>query len=71
VASCPWCGRQEAERAYRLWKARQVAEQQGSDAVAVEEGKEGKEGEKRKALVDFAVHGLKRDLFPDLMEYMG
>jgi hypothetical protein len=31
----------------------------------------GEEGEERKALVDFAVHGLKGDLFPDLMEYMG
>jgi hypothetical protein len=26
VASCPWCGWQEAERAYLLWKARQVAD---------------------------------------------
>jgi hypothetical protein len=62
---------QEAERAYLLWKARQVADQQGSGAVAVEGGHEGKEGEERKALVDFAVKGLKGDLFPDLMEYMG
>jgi hypothetical protein len=55
---------QEAERAYLLWKARQVADQEGSGAVAVE-------GEERKALLDFAVHGLKGDLFTDLMEYMG
>jgi uncharacterized protein len=61
-------GWQEAERAYLLWKAREVADQQGSGAVAVEGGKEGEEGE---ALVDFAVHRLKGDLFPDLMEYMG
>jgi hypothetical protein len=27
--------RQEAERAYQLWKARQVADQQGIDVVAV------------------------------------
>jgi hypothetical protein len=57
---------QEAERAYLLWKARQVADQQGSGAVAVR-GRGGQE----EALVDFAVHGLKRDLFPDLMEYIG
>jgi hypothetical protein len=59
---------QEAERAYLLWKARQVADQQGSGAVAVEGGQE---AEERKALVDYAVHRLKGDLFPDLMEYMG
>jgi hypothetical protein len=66
-----WASWQEAERAYLLWKARQVADQQGSGAVAVE-GEEGEEeGEERKALLDFAVHGLKGDLFPDLVEYMG
>jgi hypothetical protein len=49
-----------------------VADQQGSGAVAVEGGQEeGKGWEAKKALVDFAVHGLKGDLFPDLMEYMG
>jgi hypothetical protein len=48
-----------------------VADQQGSGAVAVEGEEEGKEGEGKEALVDFAVHGLKGDLFPDLMEYMG
>jgi hypothetical protein len=58
-------GWQEAERAYLLWKARQVADQQGSGAVAVPRGQEGE------ALVDYVVHGLKGDLFPDLMEYMG
>jgi hypothetical protein len=64
-------GWQEAERSFLLYKARQVADQQGSGAVAVvgeEEGKEGKEGE---AILDYAVHGLKGDLFPSLMEYMG
>jgi hypothetical protein len=45
-----------------------VADQHGSGAVTVEGGRE---GEERKAVVDFAVHGLKGDLFPDLMEYMG
>jgi hypothetical protein len=45
-----------------------VADQQGSGAVAV---RGGREGEERRALLDFAVHGLKGDLFPDLMEYMG
>jgi hypothetical protein len=34
-----------------------------------EEG--GQEGEAKEALVDWVVHGLKGDLFPDLMEYMG
>jgi hypothetical protein len=62
---------QEADRAYQLWKARQVADQQGSGAVAVVSGEEGKEGEERRALVDWVVHGLKGDLFPDLMEMMG
>jgi hypothetical protein len=62
---------QEAERAYVLWKARQVADQQGSGAVAVEGGHEGKEAEEGRALVDWVVHGLKGDLFPDLMEMMG
>jgi hypothetical protein len=62
---------QEAERAYLLWKARQVVDQQGSGAVAVGNGHGGQEGEAREALVDFVVHGLKGDLFPDLMELMG
>jgi hypothetical protein len=61
-------GWQEAERAYLLWKARQVADQHGSGAVAVEGGQE---GEVKEALVDHVLHGLKGDLFPDLMEYMG
>jgi hypothetical protein len=45
-----------------------VADQQGVAGVAV---KGPGEGEETKALVDFAVNGLKGDLFPDLMEYMG
>jgi hypothetical protein len=53
---------------YLLWKARQVADQQGSGAVAVPRGR-GRE--EREALVDFAVKRLKGGLFPDLMEYMG
>jgi hypothetical protein len=52
----------------QLWKARQVADQQGSGEMAVRGRQEGEEG---KALLDFAVHGPKGDLFPDLMEYMG
>jgi hypothetical protein len=49
-----------------------VADQQGSGAVAVVGvgGEEGEEGEAKKALLDFAVHRLKGDLFPDLMDYM-
>jgi uncharacterized protein len=62
---------QEAERAYLLWKARQVADQQGSGAVAVPKGWRGAEGEEGRALLDFAVHGLKGDLFTELMEMMG
>jgi hypothetical protein len=57
---------QEAERAYLLWKARQVADQQRSGAVAVE----GKEGGARKAVFDFVVHDLKGDLFPELVDFM-
>jgi hypothetical protein len=49
-----------------LWRARQVADQQRSGAVAVKGGEEVK-----KALLDFAVHHLKGDLFPELMDYMG
>jgi hypothetical protein len=45
-----------------------VADQQGSGAVAVVG--EGEEGEKGRALVDFAVHHLKGDLFPGLMDCM-
>jgi hypothetical protein len=52
-------------------KARQVADQQGSGAVAVPRGRGGLEVKKTSALVDFVVHRLKGDLFPDLMEYMG
>jgi hypothetical protein len=65
----PWARWQEAELAYQLWKARQVADKQGSGAVAVG-GEEGEEEEAGKALVDFAIHGLKGDLFRDLMEMM-
>jgi hypothetical protein len=53
------CGWQEAERAYLLWKARQVADQQGSGAVAVPRGRGGEAGEAKEALVDFAVKRLK------------
>jgi hypothetical protein len=67
----PWPWWQEVERAYLLWKARRVADQEGSGAVAVRGGEEGEKAEKREALLDFAVHGLKGDLFPSLMELMG
>jgi hypothetical protein len=54
-----------------LWKARQVADQQGSGAVAVRGvGEEEKGEEAKEALLDFAVNALKGDLFPDLMDYM-
>jgi hypothetical protein len=61
-------GVRRAERIYLLWKARQVADQQGSGAVAVEGGPK---GEAKEALLDFAVHGLKGDLFLELLDYMG
>jgi hypothetical protein len=48
-----------------------VADQQGSGAVAVEGGLGGLEVKKTRALADWVVHGLKGDLFPDLMEFMG
>jgi hypothetical protein len=99
VGSCAWPGAQEAERAYQLWKARQVVDQQGGGAVAVvaveeeekeeeggktrgekerrlaeatpeERGKQGQDAEAGKALVDFVLHHLKGDLFPDLMDMM-
>jgi hypothetical protein len=72
---------QEAELAYLLWRARQVADQQGSGAVAV--GGEGRRRKRvrrrrrkrrtrrREVLLDFAVHELNRDMFSELMEYMG
>jgi hypothetical protein len=65
VVSDMW---QDAERVYLLWKARQISDQQGSGAVAVEGGQRGEEG---RALVDWVVHGLKGDLFSDVMEMMG
>jgi hypothetical protein len=34
-------------------------------------GRGGQEGEAQKAILDFALHRLKGDLFPDLMELMG
>jgi hypothetical protein len=43
-----------------------VADQKGSGAVAVV-GEE--EGEAKEALLGFALHGLKGDLFPELMDY--
>jgi hypothetical protein len=39
------CVVQEAERAYLLWKTRQLADQEGSGAVAVVGSEEGEEGE--------------------------
>jgi ankyrin repeat protein len=62
--------RQEAERAYKLWKARQVADQQGSGAVVMPTVRGGLEVKQTRALVDLAVHGLKGDLFMELMEMM-
>jgi hypothetical protein len=50
-----------------LCKARHVTDQRGSGAVAVPRGR-GEEEEE--ALVDYVVHRLKGDLFPELMEYM-
>jgi hypothetical protein len=47
-----------------------VADQQGSGAVAVVGDDQGEEREAKEALVDFAVHRLKGDLFPDLMDFM-
>jgi hypothetical protein len=47
-----------------------VADQEGSGAVAVEGGRKGKEREARKALLNWVVHSLNGDLFPDLMEFM-
>jgi hypothetical protein len=82
---CSWW--QEAERAYHLWKVRQVADKQGRDAVAVGGDQEGEarkasfrrrapprgseDVKRRRELVDFAVHGLKGDLFVELLEMMG
>jgi uncharacterized protein len=43
---CPWAWWQEAERTYQLWKARQVADQEGSGAVAVPRGRGGLEVKK-------------------------
>jgi hypothetical protein len=39
MGSCPLCGGQEAERAYLLWKARQVADAAGSFAAPVMEAR--------------------------------
>jgi hypothetical protein len=61
-------GWQEAERAYLLWKARQVADQQGSGAVAVPPGGGGGGG--GEGAIGLRGARLKGDLFPELMEYM-
>jgi hypothetical protein len=100
---------QEAERAYLLWKARQVADAAASFAappvmetrtrgeakrrrveavpeelrgraaaggggglpgVAVVAVRKGDEGEKRAALLDWAVHSLKPGVIKELMEMM-
>jgi hypothetical protein len=47
-----------------------VAEQQGSGAVTIRRVR-GQGSLAKTALFDNAVHGLKADLFPELMEYMG
>jgi hypothetical protein len=65
-----WRGGQEADRAYQLWKARRVADQQGSGAVVVRGVPRGQEGEAGEALLDYALNHLKGDLFPDLMDMM-
>jgi hypothetical protein len=62
---------EKAERAYVLWKARQMVDQHGSGAVAVECEEEGEEGEAKEALVDFTMNFLKGDLFSELVDYMG
>jgi hypothetical protein len=54
-----------------LWKARRVVDQQGSGAVMVPRGQGGLEVKKTRALVDYTVHGVNGDLFPELMELMG
>jgi hypothetical protein len=59
-------GLQEAQKAYMLWKARQMVDQLGSGTAAVL----GAEKYGRSALVDFAIHGLKEDLFSEVMDYM-
>jgi hypothetical protein len=61
---------QDAEQVYVLWKARQVAEQQGSGAVVVKGGRKGLEEETTSALLDLTVHGLNEDLFSKLMKLM-
>jgi hypothetical protein len=44
-----------------------VADQQGSGAVRLLMGPGGEEGN---ALLGYALHGLKGDLFPELMDLM-
>jgi hypothetical protein len=39
--------------------------------VALGGARGGQEGEAEKALLDYVVHGLKGDLFPNMMEMMG
>jgi hypothetical protein len=54
-----------------LFKARQVADQLGGGAGGVGGAEGGLEGEEGKAVLEFAVHGLKGDLFPGLLEFTG
>jgi hypothetical protein len=44
----PWRGGQEAERAYRLWKARQLADAASSFAAPPMEGEAGDEANRRR-----------------------
>jgi hypothetical protein len=44
---------------------------EGMPGVSVVAAREGEEGEKGAALLDFAVESLKPGVFEELMEYMG
>jgi hypothetical protein len=56
---------------FPAWQQEGPAGGRPRGAVPVKEKEEGKEGEAKEALVDFASQRLKGDLFPDVMEYVG
>jgi ankyrin repeat protein len=62
---------QEYERSYLIWKACEVADRQGDGAVTVVQGGRGGQAEMAHATADFVIHRLKKELIPQLMEFMG
>jgi hypothetical protein len=73
MSDTDWWRGQEEERGFLLWKARRVADQAGGSAVSVMSARRGEgdeRGEAVAAMMEYVVHHLKGDLFPDLMDLL-